>query len=131
MTTGSCHCGKIHWTFEGDPGDATACNCTICRRYGTLWTYDWDGERIKTDGKTDFYAWGDREIGFHRCPDCGCICWWRGMAPDPDGRTRIAVNLRLADNPAQVAKLPIRHFDGLDSWKDLPDDGRCVQDMWF
>ena len=46
MLKGSCHCGAAHWTLEGDPGSATACNCTLCRRYGALWAYDYEGERI-------------------------------------------------------------------------------------
>ena len=41
----------------------------------------------------------------------------------------MAVNIRLAE-PDAVAGLPIDHFDGLDSFEDLPDDGRCVRDMW-
>ena len=46
MLKGSCHCGAAGWTLEGDPGPATACNCTLCRRYGALWAYDYEGERI-------------------------------------------------------------------------------------
>ena len=41
----------------------------------------------------------------------------------------MAVNIRLAE-PKAVADLPIDHFDGLDSFEDLPGDGRCVRDMW-
>src|SRR5258705_6928126 len=55
---------------------------------------------------------------------------WRGLALDEKGRRRIAVNLRLAQ-PGVVAGIIIDHFDGLDSFKDLPRDGRCVADMWF
>lgn len=40
MLEGSCHCGAITWQFDGVPPDATACNCTICRRHGALWSYD-------------------------------------------------------------------------------------------
>ena len=47
-----------------------------------------------------------------------------------EGRRRIAVNLRLAE-PDAVAKIPIDHFDGLDTFEDLPRDGRCVADYWF
>ena len=36
MLTGPCHCGAAHWTLEGDPGSITACNCTLCSRYGAL-----------------------------------------------------------------------------------------------
>ncbi|HEX6610462.1 MAG TPA: GFA family protein, partial [Hyphomicrobiaceae bacterium] len=41
------------------------------------------------------------------------------------------VNLRLAEDPAAIAALPIDHFDGLDTFDDLPRDGRCVSHMWF
>jgi hypothetical protein len=30
-----------------------------------------------------------------------------------------------------VAHMPIDHFDGLDTFDDLPRDGRCVADYWF
>ena len=50
MLTGSCHCGALKWTLEGDPGSITACNCTLCRRYGVLWAYDYENERIKISG---------------------------------------------------------------------------------
>ena len=64
------------------------------------------------------------------CPTCGCIVFWRGSDVDKDGRRRIAVNLRLAE-PDTVAKIPIDHFDGLNTFEDLPRDGRCVADYWF
>jgi hypothetical protein len=133
MLTGTCHCGACHWTLEGDPGPATACNCTLCRRYGVLWAYDYEGERIAVHGPTAAYARVDRddpmlEILF--CPTCGCVLCWRALKLYPEGRRRIAVNLRLAE-PDAVADLPIDHFDGLDKFDDLPRDGRCVRDMWF
>jgi hypothetical protein len=133
MLTGFCHCGAAHWTLEGDPGPATACNCTLCRRYGTLWAYDYEGERIAIFGPTTSYSRAGKtdpslEICF--CPTCGCVLCWRGLRLDSERRRRIAVNLRLAD-PEAVADLPIDHFDGLDRFDDLPRDGRCVRDLWF
>src|SRR5690349_14640359 len=47
---GRCHCGSVHWTFAGQPEGATACNCTVCRRYGVLWAYDYLDEGIKISG---------------------------------------------------------------------------------
>ena len=130
MIEGSCHCGAVRWRFEGMPGGATACNCTVCRRYGTLWAYDYDGEGIKVSGDTTAYVRGDGNIGFHFCPSCGCVAYWRAREAGKDGRYRIAVNLRLAE-PDAVAAIPIDHFDGLDSFDDLPRDGKCVKDYWF
>jgi hypothetical protein len=41
----------------------------------------------------------------------------------------MAVNVRLAP-PDAVCDLPIDRFDGLDTFEDLPSDGRCVRDLW-
>ena len=130
---GACHCGAVYWELDGDPGRATACNCTLCRRYGALWAYDYEGERIRIFAPSAAYSRADMaepslEIRF--CPTCGCVLCWRGLRLDAQGRRRIAVNLRLAE-PDAVAHLPIDHFDGLDTFDDLPRDGRCVRDLWF
>ncbi len=133
MLKGTCHCGDTHWTLEGDPGPATACNCTLCRRYGALWAYDYEGERIRVFGETARYARRGKEdpsLEILFCPSCAGVLCWRGLRVSEDGRRRIAVNLRLAP-PEAVADLPIDHFDGLESFEDLPADGRCVRDMWF
>lgn len=129
MIEGSCHCGAVHWSFEGVPNGATACNCTVCRRYGVLWAYDYEGEGITVTGDTRKYVRGDA-IEFHFCPTCGCIAFWRAQRADEQARRRIAVNLRLAE-PDAVAQIPVDHFDGLNTFSDLPRDGRCVADYWF
>jgi len=129
MIQGSCLCGAVRWTFEGQPEGATACNCTACRRYGVLWAYDHEDVGIRVSGKTQSYARGTA-LEFHFCPTCGCLAFWRGKQADEQGRRRIAVNLRLAE-PEAVAAIPIDHFDGLDKFEDLPRDGRCVADYWF
>lgn len=133
MLTGTCHCRATHWTLEGDPGPVTACNCTLCRRYGALWAYDYVDERIRVSGPTASYRRAGKdtpslEVLF--CPTCACVLAWRGLRASDSGRIRIAVNVRLAP-PEAVADLPVDHFDGLDSFDDLPRDGRCVRDMWF
>jgi hypothetical protein len=133
VLTGRCHCGAAHWTLAGDIGAATACNCTLCRRYGALWAYDYEGERIAIFGPTTTYTRpgkADPSLEMHFCPRCGCVMAWRGLRLEADGRRRIAVNLRMAA-PEAVAAQPIDHFDGLDSFEDLPRDGRCVRDLWF
>jgi len=129
MIEGSCHCGAVRWQFDGGPDSATACNCTVCRRYGVLWAYDYENEAIRVSGTTQAYKRGRGGIEFHFCPACGCVAWWRASAPH-DGRRRIAVNLRLAE-PGAVGAIVIDHFDGLDTFEDLGRDGRCVADMWF
>jgi hypothetical protein len=129
MIEGACHCGGVQWRFENEPDAATACNCTVCRRYGVLWIYDYEGEGIKVSGETRAYVRGNA-LEFHFCPVCGCVAFWRARCTDEQGRRRMAVNVRLAE-PEAVAQIPIDHFDGLDTFEDLPRDGRCVGDYWF
>lgn len=129
MIQGTCHCGAVSWQFDGQPDGATACNCTVCRRYGVLWAYDFEDEGIRVSGQTQSYVRG-QSIEFHFCPTCACIVFWRLQPKSTEPRRRIAVNLRLAE-PEDVAQIPIDHFDGLKSFEDLPRDGRCVADYWF
>ena len=134
MTTieGACHCGAVRWRFNGTPEGATACNCTVCRRHGTLWIYGHEGEEIEVSGEAHAYArhGSESHLTFNFFPKCGCVAWWRGTRLNKEGRRRMAVNVRLAE-PEVVAALPIDHFDGLDTFTDLPRDGRCVADYWF
>jgi len=122
MLEGSCHCGAVRWSFDGTPESATACNCTVCRRYGVLWAYDYEDERIRVSGPARVYVRG-RALGFHFCANCGCVAYWRALAPGEDGRRRIVVNLRLAE-PDAVGATPLEHFDGLVSFDS-------VAHMWF
>jgi hypothetical protein len=133
MLEGQCLCGAVRWRLDQVPESATACSCTACRRFGALWAYGHEGEDIHVGGPTTAYVRGGPNGGslsFNFCPTCGNLSHWRGLDTDAQGRRRLAVNLRLAE-PAPIAHLPIDHFDGLDTWQDLPRDGRCIKDMWF
>ena len=63
MLTATCHCGAVRIEVPAAPATTTDCNCSICRRYGTLWAYYPDG-----------YVRGDRTLRFVRCRACGCWC---------------------------------------------------------
>lgn len=133
ITQGGCHCGAVRWEFRGNIPDATICNCTVCRRYGVLWAYGYDGDGIHVDdpgSALTSYVCGSRSLSFNFCKLCGNLVSWRSLKPGKDGRTRMAVNLRLAD-PDDVADIPLQRFDGLHSFDDLPPDGRTVADVWF
>lgn len=95
-----------------------------------MWAYDYLGERIRITGKTSAYLRNEKTLAFHHCPNCACVTHWQGVHPDEDGRIRTAVNLRLSE-PETVADIVLEHFDGLDSFSDLGQDGRTVRDVWF
>ena len=126
----TCHCGRVRWGLNGEPDGATACNCTVCRRYGVLWIYGYEGQEITVSGQTKAYWRNKRHLDFNFCPECGCVASWTASHRGEDGRRRITVNVRLAE-PEAVADIPIDHFDGLDTFEDLPRDGRKVSDYWF
>ncbi len=127
---GACHCGSVSWRFEAVPESATACSCTVCRRWGALWAYGFRDEAWQVQGETRRYMREPKTIEFHFCPDCGCVAYWCTPGPGEDGRYYGAVNLRLAE-PAAVAAVPINHFDGLGSGKSVEGSAGCVADLWF
>lgn len=128
---GSCHCKAVSWKFTDPIESVTACNCTLCSRYGALWAYGHIDHGISVSGPTQSYARGRKINGFHFCAHCGCVVYYAANAKDEQGRIRAAVNLRMSHDPEKIADLPINHFEGLDQFIDLPRDGRCVKDLWY
>lgn len=115
MIRGSCHCGAVTFELAETPAWLTACNCSICRRIGSVWAHAEMG-RIALTAAADAtlaYAWGDKSLAFHTCRNCGCTTHWEPMEPAP--QSQMAVNCRMAD-PADIAGIRIRHFDGADTW---------------
>ena len=113
------------------PDSATACNCTVCSRYGVLWAYGYIGDDIQTTGKTTTYQRKNGgAINFHFCANCGCVTHYIRTAIGEGGRHRTAVNLRLSD-PKLIFELPIVQFDGFETFEELPLDGGKVRDLWY
>ena len=118
MITASCHCNAVRLELAELPATVTECNCSICRRYGALWAYyTRDQVRLSDSGSClAGYSWGDRTIEFRHCRECGCLTHYESV--DKHARSRFAVNARML--PLEVLQsLPVRHFDGADSWKYL------------
>ncbi|HMQ10838.1 MAG TPA: GFA family protein [Oligoflexia bacterium] len=128
---GHCHCKHVSWQYLSLPDNITACNCTVCSRYGVLWAYGYLNDTVKVYGKTKCYTRGDKELSFHFCNTCGCVAYWLANYPRDNGQFRIAVNMRLIDQPEKIKLIPIRHFEGLHSFKDLPTNKTKVKDLWF
>lgn len=131
MLEGSCHCGNVKWVYNQPLESVTACNCTLCRRYGALWAYGHLEYGIKVMGPTKTYARGSKINGYHHCENCGCIAYYLANKKDDEGKFRIAINLRMITDPDLISSLPIDHFDGLDKFEDLPRDHRTVKDLWY
>jgi hypothetical protein len=118
MIEASCHCGSVRIDIPRKPRALTACNCSICRRYGALWAY-FNASEVTIRGAraaASSYLWGDRSIRFVRCRKCGCITHWLEAGKSHSGR--IGVNARNLD-PEILQKIRIRRLDGAASWKYL------------
>lgn len=113
MIETACHCGAVRVTLARVPRRLTQCNCSLCRRLGTLWAYFTPAE-VTVTGETDTYVQGDRTLATHRCRACGCVSHWSSLT----GADRMGVNVRLMD-PAALAAIPVRRFDGADTWTYL------------
>ncbi len=107
---GSCHCGAIQVVIEGDPADASECNCSICRRTGALWTYRLPSQ-VEVTGLGVGYVQGDATLTLWLCGTCGVITHWTPRDPTYN---RMGINLRLFD-PALWNALPRLLIDGA-SW---------------
>ena len=118
MVRASCHCGAVELEIAQPPTEVTDCNCSICRRYATLWAYYSPTQvSINAPDGTDTYMWDDRAIRFHRCRTCGCVSHWSAVDPLVD---RMGVNARLMD-PEVVERARRRRLDGAVTEKYLDE----------
>lgn len=118
MIKGSCHCGAITFSVPQEPEWLTECNCSICSRIGAKWAH-FELDKVEISGPPDgtiAYIQGDRMLAMHTCRQCGCTPYWLGL--NRDESKRMAVNFRMCD-PAEIADIRVRHFDGADSWQFL------------
>ena len=109
---GSCHCGAVKYTVEMEPvTSAMACNCSICRRAGTLLAFV-SSTQFKLDQGQDelvSYKFNKGHIDHNFCKHCGIKSFASGKRPD--GTPMNAINVRCLDG-VDVGKLDIKHFDG-------------------
>lgn len=105
----SCHCGNIKIEAV-KPDQVTECNCSICSRYMSLWGYYQPNEPEIDIGPGGFnsYSWGDNELDFIRCANCGCVTHYETKPGQPD--PMIAINFGMARD--QVAGVSVRYFNG-------------------
>lgn len=109
---GSCHCGKVAYTVEGEIGAVIDCNCSICRRRGHLLAFfPRAALTLKTpDADLATYTFNRNAIRHRFCPNCGCGTFGEGTDPKT-GAPMVAVNVRcLAD--VDLSSLKVMPFDG-------------------
>ncbi|GAB2471202.1 GFA family protein [Comamonas humi] len=107
----SCHCGKNAIAFEGEIGEVLACNCSMCRRRGSLlWFTARENLKLLTpEENSSTYTFHKHVIRHRFCPHCGIHLY--GEAPGPQGKAMAAINIRCVDG-LDLDAIPVRHYDG-------------------
>jgi hypothetical protein len=108
---GSCHCGQVKFEAEGEIQSGLACNCSMCRRRGSLlWFLPRGAVRLMTpEAGAATYLFNKHVIRHRFCPACGIHTHGEGKTPSGDEMT--AVNLRVIEG-IDLAAIPVTHFDG-------------------
>ena len=110
--TGSCHCGAIAYALDEEaPTTAVSCNCSICRRKGSLLHFTTPAAfalQTSRDAITA-YTFKTHNIQHQFCKTCGCAPFSEGTGPD--GKPAMAINLRCAEG-VDLEALEIHQYDG-------------------
>ncbi len=113
MTTheGSCHCGRIAFTVEGDIHEVIDCNCSMCRRKGGLLAaFPREALTLKTpESDLGTYRFNKHAIEHHFCPNCGIAPFSEGKGEG--GKAMTMVNVRCLPD-VDLSKLKVTAFDG-------------------
>lgn len=97
---GSCHCGAVKFSFEGDLSEPVMeCNCSHCARKGFLLKFvPADAFTLETpDAELTEYRFNHKQIQHLFCPTCGIQAFGRGKDPS-SGADVVAVNVRCVES---------------------------------
>jgi hypothetical protein len=109
MPSGSCHCGAVQFTAEGEIDQAIECNCSLCSRKGLLlWFLPRDSFAITAgEDKLTTYLFNKQVIHHPFCSVCGCQAF--GLGSMPDGTLMAAINIRCLDGVelGDIKRVPV------------------------
>lgn len=97
MLTGSCLCGAVRFTVEGELHAPDACHCTQCRKQsGHFWaSADAPRAAVAIEGE-DAVTWYQSSEKVRRgfCSTCGSFLFWQPLTRDS-----IAIAMGAFDKP--------------------------------
>jgi hypothetical protein len=110
--SGSCHCGRVAFEVDGEIDSAMACNCSICRRKGSLlWFVPMTQFHLKTpDEAASTYLFNKHVIKHRFCANCGIHPYGEAVHPKT-GVPTAAVNIRCLEG-VDLDHVKVVHFDG-------------------
>jgi hypothetical protein len=108
---GSCHCGRIAFEVEADFTQAVDCNCSLCRRRGSLLAFaPRDRLKLKTPVEAlSTYKFNRHVIDHHFCSTCGIAPF--AEADMKEGAKGAMINLRCLPD-FDLGSVEIVRYDG-------------------
>ncbi|MCA9514502.1 MAG: GFA family protein [Myxococcales bacterium] len=108
---GSCHCGNVAFEAEGEIDSVIACNCSMCRRKGSLlWFVPFERFHLKQGAEAlKSYKFNKNVIDHQFCTTCGMHPFAEGV--DPKGNKIAAINVRCLEG-VDLDALDVHHYDG-------------------
>ena len=109
--TGGCQCGAVRYEVSTEIGEVIACNCSRCRRLGSLLTAAAasDFNLLSGADATADYRFNKHVIHHPFCKTCGIQSYAYGKGPG--GHDMVMVNVRCLDG-VDADSLKVRKFDG-------------------
>src|SRR5690606_7519785 len=101
---GSCQCGAVSFEADADLERTVMCNCSRCRRLGSVLTFVAREDFTLKSGEDNLseYLFNNRNIHHMFCRTCGIQGFSYGTTPD--GAEMVALNVNCLDdvNPREL-----------------------------
>jgi hypothetical protein len=109
--TGGCQCGAIRYEVAADIGEVIACNCTRCRKLGSLLAAASASDFKLTTGESEMtdFQFNKRAIHHPFCSTCGIQSYAYGKGPG--GKDMVMINVRCLDG-VDAEQFKVKKFDG-------------------
>jgi hypothetical protein len=109
--TGGCQCGKVRYEAQAEIGEVITCNCSRCRKLGSLLSAVAMSDFKLISGENDItnYQFNKHTIHHPFCTTCGIQSYAYGKGPG--GREMVMLNVRCLDD-VDVRQLKVKSFDG-------------------
>lgn len=94
--TGTCHCGAVRFRVITDLSAAGRCNCSYCKRRGSILHQVPADNFILDTGEDNLSTYGNRDFSKHFfCSTCGIHCFTRSHFEEHEF---VVVNLGCLDD---------------------------------
>jgi hypothetical protein len=109
--TGGCQCSKVRYEVTTEIGEVISCNCSRCRRLGSLLAAAAasDFKLLSGAGEMTNFQFNKHVINHYFCTTCGIQSYASGKGPG--GKGMVMVNVRCLDG-VDPDSFKVRKFDG-------------------